>query len=68
MSSNLAKYICRLLPLEQQHKIEKETKTLTVASHDKIILTIFGKKDFYLEIRKIISKMLQNYTKLSKQH
>ncbi len=49
-------------------KLKKKKKTLTVASQHKIILTIFGKKDFYLEIRKIISKMLQNFTKLSKQH
>jgi hypothetical protein len=51
MSSSLAKCTCRLLPLEQRHKIEKEKKTLIVASHDKNILTKFGKKDIYLEIR-----------------
>jgi hypothetical protein len=68
MLSSLAKYSCRVLPLEQHHKFEKEKKTLTVAIHYKNILTKFGKKDFYLEIRKKIPKSLQNFTKLSKPH
>ncbi len=49
-------------------KLKKKKKTLTVGSHDKNILTKFGKKDFYSEIRKTISKILQNFTKISKPH
>ncbi len=53
MSSSLAKYTCRLLPLEQHHKIEKEKKKLTVGeSWQKHFDKNLAKKDFYLEISK----------------